>query len=85
MQSSRQARPTEEAMKDYRLHRSLGKRLWLLLGMFSWAKRTLERPLLAAVEKGDCRMGRVTSICEPKTSGNMAHTVAVPIVGWHTA
>lgn len=53
--------------------------------MFSWAKRTLERPLLAAVEKGDCRMGRVTSICEPKTSGNMAHTVAVPIVGWHTA
>lgn len=44
----------------------------------------MERPLLAAVEKGDCRMGRVTSICEPKTSGNMAHTVAVPVVGWHT-
>lgn len=49
-------------------------------GNVSPGQRTLEGPLLAAVKKSDCRVGRVTSICEPKTSGNVAHTVAVPVV-----
>lgn len=72
-QFSREAGPTEEAVKFYWLHRSLGKRLWLLLGMFLLDKGLWKDPCWQLWR-------RVTAEWEE----SQAFVSQRPVVMWHT-